>query len=83
MNDLDRETEAQIEKLVEDFRSKITKIVIKNSSKLLKEQSKNFKEELRGSSPRRVQVSKQSSTVSKAVPKSKKRDYDTDDEDSD
>ena len=30
MNDLDRETEAQIEKLVEDFRTKITKIVIKN-----------------------------------------------------
>lgn len=83
MNELDRETEAQIEKLVEDFRSKITRIVIKNSGKLLKEQAKNFKEELKGSSPRRTQVSsKQTSSTSKPTSKSKKRDYDTD-EDSD
>ena len=82
MNELDRETEAQIEKLVEDFRSKITRIVIKNSGKLLKEQAKNFKEELKGASPRRTQVSKQTSSTSKPTPKSKKRDYDTD-EDSD
>jgi hypothetical protein len=82
MNELDRETEAQIEKLVEDFRSKITRIVIKNSGKLLKEQAKNFKEELKGASPRRTQVSKQTSSTSKPTSKSKKRDYDTD-EDSD
>ena len=44
MNDLDRETEAQIEKLVDDFRNKITRIVLKNSSKLLKEQAKYFKD---------------------------------------
>ena len=82
MNELDRETEAQIEKLVEDFRSKITRIVMKNSGKLLKEQAKNFKEELKGASPRRTQVSKQTSSTSKPTSKSKKRDYDTD-EDSD
>ena len=69
MNELDRETESQIEKLVDDFRSKITRIVIKNSSKLLKEQAKSFKEELKnGSSPRRAQVSaKPSSTKEKRV----------------
>ena len=83
MNELDRDTEAQIEKLVDDFRTKITRIVIKNSSKLLKEQSKNFKEQSKNSvvasSPRKVQNSSRPTTIS--VSKTRRRDYDTDDSD--
>jgi hypothetical protein len=82
MNDLDRETEAQIEKLVDDFRNKITRIVLKNSSKLLKEQAKFFKDEMKmSSSPvRKSQVSSKP-VVPVVVSKSrKKRDYDTDDD---
>ena len=82
MNELDRDTEAQIEKLVDDFRTKITRIVIKNSSKLLKEQSKNFKEQSKNSiaaSPRKQQIS--SRPTSTSISKTRRRDYDTDDSD--
>ena len=82
MNDLDRETEAQIEKLVDDFRNKITRIVLKNSSKLLKEQAKYFKDEMKmSSSPARKSQVSSKPVVPVVVSKSrKKRDYDTDDD---
>ena len=81
MNELDRDTEAQIEKLVDDFRSKIVRIVVKNSSKLLKEQSRQFKEQTKNtsSSPRKLQTTSRPSSTS--LPKGRRRDYDTDDSD--
>jgi hypothetical protein len=81
MNELDRDTEAQIEKLVDDFRSKIVRIVVKNSSKLLKEQSRQFKEQSKNtsSSPRKLQTTSRPSSTS--VSKVRRRDYDTDDSD--
>jgi hypothetical protein len=85
MNNLDRETETQIEKLVEDFRSKITKIVIKNTNKNLKEQAKHFKEEIKNNSSTRKVTdnnSKPSNPSSKPSisSKLKKKNYDTDDD---
>ena len=82
MNDLDRETEAQIEKLVDDFRNKITRIVLKNSSKLLKEQAKFFKDEMKMSSypVRKSQVSSKPVFPVVVSKSRKKRDYDTDDD---
>lgn len=81
MNELDRDTEAQIEKLVDDFRSKIVRIVVKNSNKLLKEQSRQFKEQTKNtnSSPRKLQIASRPSSTS--LSKSRRRDYDTDDSD--
>jgi|688.fasta_scaffold904141_2 hypothetical protein len=81
MNELDRDTEAQIEKLVDDFRSKIVRIVVKNSSKLLKEQSRQFKEQSKNtsSSPRKLQTSSRPSSTT--LSKGRRRDYDTDDSD--
>ena len=81
MNELDRDTEAQIEKLVDDFRSKIVRIVVKNSNKLLKEQSKQFKEQSKNtsSSPRKQQITTRPSST--PISKGRKRDYDTDDSD--
>lgn len=79
MNELDRDTEAQIEKLVDDFRTKIIRIVAKNSSKLLKEQSRQFKEQSKNtsSSPRKLQITSRPSSTS--LSKSRRRDYDSDD----
>ena len=82
MNDLDRDTEAQIEKLVDDFRTKIVRIVVKNSTKLLKEQSRQFKEQSKNvASPQRKQITNISRPSSTPLSKSRRRDYDTEDSD--
>ena len=81
MNELDRDTEMQIEKLVDDFRTKIIKIVLKNTNKLLKEQAKNFKDLKINASPIRKQTKSSTNLTNKLSSiKTKKRNYDSDDD---
>ena len=82
MSELDREMEEQIDKLVSDFKSKITKIILKNQNKLLKEQFKSLKDEMKNnnvsSSPRRTRTKPPVLHTSSSSKSKKSRDYDTD-----
>lgn len=85
MSELDKDLEEQIDKLISDFKSKITRIVSKNQNKLLKEQYKSLKDEMKNnnisSSPKRTRVKPVAVHTSSKSRKS--RDYESDDSDSD
>jgi hypothetical protein len=77
----DHDLDEQIDKLVSDFRTKITKLVQKHSAKILKEQARSLKDEFKFSaSPRKV-ASKQTTSSPRQQRSRKTKDYESDDSD--
>jgi len=82
MSEIDRELEEQIDKLVSDFKLKITRTIVKHSNKILKDQAKSLKDELKSnnisSSPKRTRTKPTILHTTSSSKSKKSRDYDTD-----
>jgi hypothetical protein len=75
------ELEEQLDKMFTDFRIKVLKLVSKNRTKILKDQAKSFKDELRfASSPNRKIVTQQTTVSRPSQRKVTKYDDSSDDD---